>query len=102
MKALVVYYSLEGNTKDTAEKVAAELQADLLEIRPKKAYPSQGAKKFIVGGKAAAIGGVRPLTSLFWAMNNPIGVGSPLKRWNNSLVRLYPAHEEQPKRGRNV
>ena len=56
MKALVVYYSLEGNTKDTAEKVAAELQADLLEIRPKKAYPSKGAKKFIVGGKAAAFG----------------------------------------------
>lgn len=55
MKAAVVYYSLEGNTRYAAEKVAEALNADVIEIRPKKAYPDQGFKKFLWGGKAAAM-----------------------------------------------
>lgn len=30
MKTAVIYYSLEGNTKYAAEKIAAELKADLM------------------------------------------------------------------------
>lgn len=40
MKTLVVYYSYSGNTKSIAKKVAEELNADLLELEPIKAYSS--------------------------------------------------------------
>ena len=39
MKTIIVYYSLGGFTKSLAEKLAAESGADLLELRPVKAYP---------------------------------------------------------------
>jgi len=52
MKTLVVFYSLEGNTKYIAETVAKELDADILEVKAVKAFPSKGFKKFVWGGKS--------------------------------------------------
>ena len=54
-KTLIVYYSLEGNTKYAAERIASELGADTLRIRPKRAYPKRGFRKFIWGGKSAVM-----------------------------------------------
>lgn len=56
MKTLVVYYSLEGNTGQTAEKIAQRLHADLLRLEPINPYPNAGPMKFIRGGKAALFG----------------------------------------------
>ena len=56
MKTTVVYYSMSGNTKMTAEKIADKLSAALTEIRPVKEYPSEGFRKFIWGGKSAVMG----------------------------------------------
>lgn len=53
MKTAVVYYSLEGNIRYVAEKVAAELGTDIIPLVPVKAYPDKGFKKFLWGGKAA-------------------------------------------------
>lgn len=53
MKKLIVYYSLEGNTKYAAEMIAEKLQADVLELMPEKAYPTGTVTKFIFGGKSA-------------------------------------------------
>ncbi len=39
MKKLVVYYSLGGNTRSVARKIARALRADVLEIKTVKAYP---------------------------------------------------------------
>ena len=39
MKKLVVYYSISGNTRAVAERVATSLRADLFEIRTVKTYP---------------------------------------------------------------
>ena len=61
MKTIIVYYSLGGFTKSLAEKLAAESGADLLELRPVKAYPSTGARRFIIGGRAAVTGKKPPL-----------------------------------------
>ena len=54
MKTLIVYYSLEGNTKMIAEKLSEMTGADLFEIKSVKKYPTKGPAKFIVGGKDAA------------------------------------------------
>ncbi|MBQ5317069.1 MAG: flavodoxin [Oscillospiraceae bacterium] len=55
MKTLVVYYSLEGNTKYAAELIAEKTGADLLRIEPEKAYPDGKLSKFIWGGKSAVM-----------------------------------------------
>lgn len=56
MKTVIVYYSLNGNTKYVAEQIAARLGADIVEIRPEKAFPDKGFKKFLWGGKSAVMG----------------------------------------------
>ncbi|MFL0250968.1 flavodoxin family protein [Clostridium neuense] len=53
MKALVVFYSLEGHTKFIASVIAKELKCDLLELQPEKEIPKTGFKKFFWGGKSA-------------------------------------------------
>lgn len=55
MKTAVVYYSLEGNIKYVAEKVAKAVGADITELAPVIAYPDKGFQKFLRGGKAAAM-----------------------------------------------
>ena len=53
MKTAIVYFSLEGNTKFVAEKMAAELGADLIQLVPKKEYPTGNVSKYFWGGKSA-------------------------------------------------
>lgn len=53
MKTLVVYFSLEGNTKFIAEIIAEQLQADSLELKTKNPFQSEGFKKYILAGKSA-------------------------------------------------
>ena len=55
MKTAIVYYSMSGNTALAAEKMAEGLNADLIEIRPEKAYPDKGFRKFFWGGKSAVM-----------------------------------------------
>ena len=56
MKTAIVYYSMSGNTKYAADKIAEKIEADIIRIEPEKAYPDKGAKKFIWGGKSAVMG----------------------------------------------
>ena len=55
MRTAIVYYSMAGNTAWTAKKLAEGLDADLIEIRPVKAYPDKGIRKFLWGGKSAVM-----------------------------------------------
>ena len=55
MKTLIVYYTLEGNTHYAAKKIASELGADVLRIKPVKIYPRKGFRKFFWGGKSAVM-----------------------------------------------
>lgn len=52
MKNLVVFYSLEGNTKLIADTIAEKINADILELKPKKKYPDLGFKKYFWGGRS--------------------------------------------------
>lgn len=60
MKTAIVYYSMSGNTKYVADKIAGELkdsdEVDIIRIEPEKAYPDKGARKFFWGGKSAVMG----------------------------------------------
>lgn len=56
MKIAVVYYSLEGNTKFAAEKIAERLGADPIELKCVKAFPTGKVGKFFWGGKSVAFG----------------------------------------------
>lgn len=60
MKTAIVYYSLNGNTKYAAQKIADILKAkgevDVIRIEPQTAYPDKGAKKFLWCGKSAVMG----------------------------------------------
>ncbi len=56
MKTVIVYYSMSGNTEQTARKIAEITGADLLRIEPVKEYPSTGMRKFLWGGKSAVMG----------------------------------------------
>lgn len=51
MKSIIIYYTLEGNTKYTAETLAKILDSDLLELTPTKPIKSLGFSKYIWGGK---------------------------------------------------
>lgn len=51
MKSIIIYYTLEGNTRYTAETLAKILGSDLLELQPTKPIKSLGFSKYIWGGK---------------------------------------------------
>ena len=51
-KVLVVYYSLEGNTKFVAENIAEFAKADILQLKPIKDI-SPGLMKYLWGGRMA-------------------------------------------------
>lgn len=55
MKTAIVYYSMGGNTHRAAEAIARHLDADLIRLRPVKAYPDKGLRKFFYGGKSAVM-----------------------------------------------
>ena len=56
MKTAIVYYSMSGNTKYVADKIAEKIEADIIRIEPVKVYPDKGANRFVWGGVSAVIG----------------------------------------------
>jgi len=50
MKAVVVYYSLEGNTKYVADYLHKKFGVDLLELKPLKDFNPRGWLRFLIGG----------------------------------------------------
>lgn len=53
MKTGIIYFSLEGNTKYVAEKIAKEINADLIRLVPEKEYPKGKFAKYFWCGKSA-------------------------------------------------
>lgn len=54
MKVAIIYFSLEGNTKYVAEKIAEKLDGDIIRLMPLKEYPTGKVSKFFWGGKSSA------------------------------------------------
>ena len=49
-KKLVVYYSLDGNTRSVAQAIAETVGADVLELKPVRDLEQKGFLKYLVGG----------------------------------------------------
>lgn len=64
MRTAVVYYSLEGNTRAAAERLASRLGAQTFEVKTVKAYPRKGLAKFLAGGKDAMFGALPSIEAL--------------------------------------
>jgi flavodoxin len=56
MKALVLYYSFEGNTKFIAEVISQTLNAAIVQIHPAKDLTSTGFSKYVWGGGQVVMG----------------------------------------------
>lgn len=50
LRKLVVFYSLEGNTRRIAGAIADEIEGELLELKPSRELPSKGFMRYIWGG----------------------------------------------------
>ena len=59
MKKLVVFYSLSGNTRAVARRIARALRADLLEIRTVKTYPDDYDVLLSLGEKEVKSGYIK-------------------------------------------
>ncbi|HHV71097.1 MAG TPA: flavodoxin [Clostridia bacterium] len=84
LKKLVVYYSLEGNTKFIAEVIADKIGAELLELKPQTEINSRGFLKYFVGGRQSLFKQSPKLESL---TKNPqdydlLFIGTPVWAWN--------------------
>ncbi len=86
MKAVVIYYSLEGNTKFVADKIATYLKADTIRLEPVKEYPKGKASKYIWGGKSVVFGETPKLSSYKFNAENydTIIIGTPV--WASSYA----------------
>lgn len=98
MKTIIVYFSLDGNTKYAADIIAEQLNADILRLEPVKEYPKGNFSKFFWGGKSVIFGNVPKLVPYQFEvekydliiLGTPVWAGSftpPLKTFirNNDL-----------------
>lgn len=86
MKTLVAYYSLGGNTKSVAEKVARSLRADVIEIKTVKEYPDDYDVLLSLGEKEVASGyipALRPV-EIDWDKYEAVLLGTPV--WWSSFA----------------
>ncbi|MFA9463281.1 MAG: flavodoxin family protein [Velocimicrobium sp.] len=86
MKALVVYYSLEGNTKYVVDQIRDYLKADTLCLEPVKEYPKGSVSKFVWGGKSVVFGETPKLKPYKFSEDryDMIIIGTPV--WAGSFV----------------
>lgn len=64
MKSIIIYYSLDGNTKAAAERFAEALGSDICALEPERPLPGKGFKKFFVCGRQASFGETPALKKL--------------------------------------
>ncbi len=102
MKRLVVYYSLSGNTKDAAKKIAAALDADICQVDTVKSMPKSFAAQIFVGGGQVAmnhIPKIKPVEADIDSYDEII-LGTPV--WNSKGVPAINAFLKDDKAAAKV
>ncbi len=84
MKILIVYYSFEGNCKYVAEEISKNLNAEILELKPKADVKTKGILKYVFGGKQAVLNEKPELLPLEKNIDSYdfIFLGTPVRAWN--------------------
>ena len=77
---------MSGNVKSVAEKLSVTLNADMIEIKPVKAFPDKGFGKFFWGGKSAVMGETPELEPYRFNADqyDTVIIGSPI--WASSFA----------------
>ena len=92
-----------GNTRQTAEKIAAALGADLIRIEPVKEYPTEGARKFIWGGMKAVMGEKPRLQPYEFGSYDRVIIGTPV--WASNMappIRSFIAANRKELKGKEL
>ncbi|MBF8984115.1 flavodoxin [Lutibacter sp. B2] len=89
MKKLVIYYSLEGNTRFVAQNIADAIGGEILELKPKESIPQKGVMKYLLGGKKVLFKEKPALISLDKDPNeyDVIFIGTPV--WASSYAPYF-------------
>lgn len=113
MKALIIYYSLEGNVKLLSETIANEIGADILSLKLKQEIKAGSFMKYFWGGKQVVMKETPELESInlniadydliilgtpVWASNYAPAIRSFLFNHEiiNKKVALFCSHESGP------
>ena len=104
-KTAIVYYSMNGNTEWTAGKVAYGTDAELIRIRPEKAYPDKGIRKFLRGGMGAVRAETPKLEPYVFDPDryDRIVIGFPV--WAGTVappVRTFAQEQKEALRGKKI
>ena len=83
MKKLIIFYSLDGNTKFISENIAEEIGADILELKPVKEISRNSFTKLFAGGKQAMMKAEPDLQpyDIKWQDYDVIFIGTPVWAW---------------------
>ena len=86
MSTLVVFFSFDGNTKFIAETIADTINADVVELKTSKKYPTEGFQKYFWGGKSVIFGEKPQLINdrIDWNRYETILIGTPV--WAGSYA----------------
>ncbi len=94
-KTLIVYYSLEGHTREIAEIMAKEITAETLELKPLKDI-SPGALKYMTGGSQVVKKSTPKLQAYDVDFNDYdlIIIGTPVWAWTYTpAIRTFLTKE---------
>lgn len=97
MKAVVVYYSLEGNTKKIAEAIQKNVDAALICLKPKKENKGKGLSKYLWGGKSVLMKEMPDLENgaMDLSLYDKVIIGTPI--WANHFtpaIRTFLAQSD--------
>ncbi len=83
MKQAVVYYSLDGNTREAAEALAKTLAADLFAIETAEPMPKSNWARILHGGRLSTFGSCPPIKPMQFdpAAYDRIILGTPVWAW---------------------
>jgi flavodoxin len=102
MKALVIFYSYEGNTACAAKAIGAACGADCLELKPVGEHKRRGFSKYVWGGRQVLTKAEPPLEPLtadpagydLLFLGTPVWAGTYAPAWRTFFAGRHLAGKD--------